>query len=192
MCKNPYSARWPHRSQCPNLKTVVDDYHEAHWNEVSVTYGAATETYRSLAHLWNDWYNDYYRTAVAFLGNTTTTATSADGNNNSHQQQQQQQHYPWIMIRMEDLVFHTVSTITRVCECPGGQIRADRPFRYIVDSAKKDSPGHDTTTGVAEAWIKYSRPLPPRAGFSPEDHAAARRALDPHLMQLFGYRHPPE
>jgi len=175
MCKNPYTARWQHHTQCPNLKgddTSNDHARNARWNQVTVKYGAATETYQSLAHLWNDWYNDYYQTAVALLDHNTTT------------------HYPWIMIRMEDLVFHTVPTITRVCECAGGQIRTDRPFHYIVDSAKADSPGHDTTTGVAEAWIKYSRPLPPRAGFSVRDHAAARQALDPHLMQLFGYRHP--
>lgn len=133
------------------------------WNNVTVKYGAAQDHYQSLAHLWNDWYRQYVQEAD----------------------------YPFVMIRMEDLVFHTQSTVTQVCSCAGGVIRTDRPFQYVADSAKKDSPGHDTTTGYAEAWIKYSKPLKAMAGFAEDDYGAALKALNSDLMDTFGYHHPP-
>jgi len=157
MCKNPYSAKWPHFTKCPRL--LRDN--GVTWNNVTVKYGAASDGYQSLAHLWNDWYHQYW---------------TAD--------------YPFIMIRMEDLVFQTKATIATVCECAGGVLRTDRPFQYVADSAKKDSPGHDTTTGYAEAWIKYSQPLAPRAGFAEDDYEASVQVLDSDLMQRFGYQHP--
>jgi hypothetical protein len=158
MCHNPYSARWSHWKKCPNL--LLSD--GVSWNNVTVKYGAAVESYRSLAHLWNDWYRQY--------------VPDAD--------------YPFVTIRMEDLVFHTQSTVTQVCACAGGEIRTDRPFQYVADSAKKDSPGHDTTTGYAEAWIKYSKPLKVMAGFAEDDYEAALKALNSDLMDKFGYHHP--
>jgi hypothetical protein len=159
MCKNPYAARWPHFSKCPNL------LHEdgVTWNNVTVHYGVAEDHYLSLAHLWNEWYKEYY--------------SDAD--------------YPFVMIRMEDLVFHTKDTVTQVCECAGGIIRTDQPFEYVMDSAKADSPGHDTTTGYYQAWIKYSQPLAAKAGFTADDFEAASKVLDQDLMQKFGYQHPP-
>ena len=97
-----------------------------------------------------------------------------------------------MLLSFTDLVFYTKETITQVCECAGGRIRTDRPFVYTVDSAKADSPGHDTTVGFVEAWIRYSKPPPVRGGFaSEEDYVAAKSVLDPELMQLFGYVHPP-
>ena len=179
MCKNPYTTRWSHDHQCPNLlQTHNKDYDD--WNPVTVKYGAATESYQSLAHLWNDWYNDYYYYRPTDHNNTAS--------------------YPRIMIRMEDLIFHTQSTIRQVCHCAGGRLYSDNDdnnspstsqFQYITDSAKADSPGHDTSTGLAEAWIKYSRPLGPMAGMVANDYHAAVRALDSQLMLQFGYQHPP-
>jgi hypothetical protein len=158
MCKNPYSAKWPHYGKCPNLRQQDG----VAWNNVTVKYGAASDHYQSLAHLWNDWYRQYDPEAT----------------------------YPWVMIRMEDLVFHTQSTVQQVCACAGGEMRTDRPFQYVADSAKKDSPGHDTTTGYAQAWIKYSKPLAVQAGFAKDDYEAALTALNAELMDKFGYHHP--
>lgn len=76
ICRNPYSAKWDHNrnDKCPN---IVADTHtrgnQNHWNPVSVKYGAGTEHYQSIAHLFNDWYHDYTKNAS----------------------------YPWVMIRME-------------------------------------------------------------------------------------------
>lgn len=117
----------------------------------------------SLAHLWNDWYKYYFDTTL----------------------------YPRIIVRFEDLIFHAKNLTYQICSCAGGEIRTDRPFQYIVDSAK-DGPGHGTVrTGMVAAWIKYGKPLGPLAGYTRTDWDAAQRFLDPELMTTFDYKHPP-
>jgi hypothetical protein len=118
---------------------------------------------QSLAHLWNDWYKMYIDDAT----------------------------YPRLIVRLEDLMFHAEETTTIICTCVGGQIRTDRNFTYVLDSAKADSPGHDASTGFVQAWIKYSQPIPPRGSFRPDDYEAAIEALNPQYMELFHYDHPP-
>jgi hypothetical protein len=98
--------------------------------------------------------------------------------------------YPLVMIRIEDLVFHTKATVTQVCECVGGFVPTDRPFHYVEESAKKDSPGHDTRTGYVEAWIKYSKPFQVEAGFAHDDYEATLEGVDHDLMDTFHYHHP--
>lgn len=122
-----------------------------------------TETSDSLAHLWNDWYKMYLEDAT----------------------------YPRLIVRLEDLVFHAKETTTTICECVGGKMRTDRPFTYVLDSAKADSRGHDTSTGFVQAWIKYAKPMPPRGGFTPSDYRAAEEALNDEYMKMFHYAHPP-
>ena len=162
MCKNGYTARWDHgrKDNCPNLVSEDGNFHK-----LTVKYADQREDeHDSLAHLWNDWYAQYYKDAD----------------------------YPFLMVRMEDLVFYAKETTTAICECAGGKIRTDQPFKYVVDSAKADSKGHDTSTGIVEAWIKYSRIPDVKAGFSDWDYKASKQVLDGNLMSIFGYSHPPE
>jgi len=92
---------------------------------------------------------------------------------------------------MEDLVFYPEETLHQVCECAGGKIGEDQKFKLITNSAKGDSQGHDTSTGIYEAWIKYSRAnTKERYGFSEADYADARAALDGDRMEALGYKHP--
>ena len=70
-------------------------------------------------------------------------------------------------------------------------MRKDRPFTYVLDSAKADSRGHDTSTGFIQAWIKYSKAMAPRDGFTPADYRAAKEALNIDFMKMFHYDHPP-
>jgi hypothetical protein len=146
------------------------------WNNVSIKYGAGTDTYQSLAHVWNEWYRQYLFPGASHSEN--------DGNEINPSQ------LPYILVRMEDLVFHTIPTIASICECAGGRIRTDQDFQFIERSAKADSPGHDTRTGFVEAYIKYSQPLQPGAGFTNADFLAAKLALDPKLLRLLQYSEP--
>jgi hypothetical protein len=164
-CKSPYTAKWDHGKTLPQCPLLVQEEDGFGPNPVTVKYAAEREeTHESLAHLWNDWYNDYAKHKADF---------------------------PFLMIRMEDLVFYAKETTTLVCECAGGAIRTDKPFSYVVDSAKADSKGHDHSTGIFQAWIKYSQPYLPQAGFSDIDYELSQKWLDPHLMETFGYPHPP-
>ena len=174
MCKNGYTAKWDHRktnpktteinTNCPHLKQGNS---KAPWNPVEVKYAEGrTDHHLSLAHLWNDWYS-YYLSGVK----------GGD--------------IPFVVVRMEDLVFYPKETITTVCECAGGRIRDDQLFQHVTDSAKADSPGHDKSTGLYEAWVKYSKPnTKERYGFIDNDYDAARIALNDSLMESLGYQHP--
>lgn len=161
MCKNGYTARWNHGRQGHNCPNLKP---RGEWNEVTTRFAdGRTEHSPSLAHLWNDWYKMYIEDAK----------------------------YPRLFVRLEDLVFHAKETTTTICECVGGKMRTDRPFTYVVDSAKADSRGHDTSTGFTQAWIKYSKPMPPLGGFTQADYRAAKEALNVDYMKMFHYEHPP-
>lgn len=178
MCKNGYTARWDHKKtpkksdgkprNCPNLKYGNSD--NSAWNPVTVTYAEErTDHHLSLAHLWNDWYSYYLDLSKRGGGDD----------------------FPFLVVRMEDIVFYPKETIYQVCECAGGKIRDDQPFQLITDSAKKDSPGHDASTGTFEAWVKYSQPnSKEHYGFSEADYKHAMKALDEKLMKSLGYKHP--
>ncbi|CAB9516556.1 expressed unknown protein [Seminavis robusta] len=161
MCKNGYTAKWPHGRKGQNCPNLKP---RGQWNEVTTKFAnGRTEYSDSLAHLWNDWYKMYIDDAK----------------------------YPRLIVRLEDLMFHAEETTTQICTCVGGKIRSDRNFTYILDSAKADSPGHDKSTGFIQAWIKYSKPMPPRGNFRPDDYEAAKEALNKDYMHMFHYDHPP-
>lgn len=72
-----------------------------------VRYHSENWKHESLAHMWMDWYQDYYDAA-----------------------------FPRLMIRLEDLVFYPHETIRQICECGGGSIDANDGkgyFEYVGD-----------------------------------------------------------
>ena len=174
MCKNSYTAKWPHSStpgsttgsqrrpdMCPHLR---DESNPGALVPVEVKYDAHANHHDSLAHLWNDWYAQYL----------------------------EQADFPYIVVRFEDLQFYAKNITYQICECAGGEIRTDRPFKYIVDSAK-DGPGHgrkEDRTGMLAAWKRYGKPMPPQNGFGTLDYTAAVEHLNSKFMDMFGYRHP--
>ena len=171
MCKHPYSAKWDHnqRLKCPHLATKPE-----HPVPLTIKYAMnRTDQHTSLAHLWNDWYGDYYH----------------HNDNHNASLRSLSSKYPRLMVRFEDLVFHSYNVTVQVCHCVGGEIRSDRPFQYIQDTAK-EGPGHGKDrTDMLEAWIRYSQPVEP---FLPKfDNLYAQNHLDPQLMDVFHYQHPP-
>jgi hypothetical protein len=163
MCKNGYTAQWEHGQKPPDCPMLRMTPESESWNPVDVTFADNRQDHHlSLAHLWNDWYSYY--------------VDQAD--------------YPFVVVRMEDLVFYPKEITKAICECAGGEI-IDQPFQFIVNSAKADSPGHDTSTGIYAAWIKYAKRPEANGGFSKEDYQGAQEALNYTLMQAMGYHHPP-
>ena len=179
MCKNKYTAKWDHSPtkekgdgkplNCPNLKYGAMTA-KSPWNPVTVTYAEKREDHHlSLGHLWNDWYAYYL----------------------DYGKRGGRDDFPYLVVRMEDLVFYPKETVTQICECAGGKIRDDQTFKLITDSAKGDSKGHDASTGIYEAWVKYSKPnTKERYGFSEGDYTNAVKALNGTLMESLGYTHP--
>ncbi|KAI2502865.1 hypothetical protein MHU86_11612 [Fragilaria crotonensis] len=157
MCRHSYGARWQHPATCPHLVVSAESMKP-------VNVRVANDTYDSLAHLWNDWYHEYWKDAK----------------------------FPFLMVRNEDLIFHAENVTTQVCQCAGGVIRTDQPFSHCVKSAKEflSKVVRKDRTDMVGAWINYGKKHPIRGGFDKRDYLAARLFLDGELMQTFGYRHP--
>jgi hypothetical protein len=97
------------------------------------------------------------------------------------------------MVRFEDLVFFPQQVTQTVCECAGGELNPHKPFRFIVDSAKRGDAAHgklSERTTYLDALIKYGTERGRYKGFRREDLAYVRQHLDPHLMELFQYKFP--
>ena len=149
-----------------------------------VRYHSENWQHKSLAHMWTDWYKDYYDVE-----------------------------YPRLMIRLEDLVFYPHETLRQVCECAiGGDDTTDAGdghFEYIgdenlvlsLDSAIRGSGAIDNVhgkdrVGLLGAMAKHAGPfsVSHRAtGMTKEDLEFATNVLkDSETMSFFGYKVPLE
>jgi len=130
--------------------------------KVNVKYDGFIRQYESLLYLWNDYYNEYKNVDIPFL-----------------------------LVRFEDLVFHTEETVTKVCECAGG-MRTRKNFKYIVNSAKKGAAAHgamNLRTGFVDALVKYGKIEKRYKGF---EHASdleyVKEHIDQSLMEMMNYK----
>ena len=163
------AAKWHHSSKhCPNLVPNQDDLDLFPYLEdtipVSIKYPERPENWDSLAHVWSDWYGQYFR---------------AD--------------YPVLMIRFEDLLFNVKEMVDQVCECVGG-VRRSEQFAYIVDSGKYGDghPEHGVQhTNLISAMVKYGTDKKRFTGMTDEDLTFAYETLDAELMAAFQYEVPP-
>ena len=189
MCRHRYAARWVHmEDRCPNLVALEADLEankdlkklfnsDAHKNDeeklVPVRIKYAEDTWHkhdSLAHFYSDWYGEYL---------------NAD--------------FPRLMVRFEDLLFHGEKVIRTLCDCGGGVPRKDNgrsgAFAHISESAKKGPNAHGpkaARTNLVGALIRYGTFANRTDTMTPEDLMAARKHLDPAIMDAFGYVHPAE
>ena len=186
MCRHTYAAHWPHnKHHCPDLIateadiSIMPKLNKLYGNDdqgdleklipVDIKYNhELTVHHLSLAHYYSEWYNDYLK---------------AD--------------YPRIMLRFEDMLFYGEEVTRTVCQCGGGvpvpnNGRSGR-FAHISESAKKGANAHGAKsqrTNLVGALIRYGSFANRTDSMTADDLAAARRHLDPKLMEAFGYRHP--
>lgn len=181
MCRHPYGAQWPHDPEhCPNL--VPNDVdrqllrsNPTNWGalaehgraatsvNVTVQYAAFDQHHDSLLEFWNDWYRDYVKAP-----------------------------FPRLIVRFEDVVFHPKLITQIVCECAGGEMNRNKPFKYIVESAKKGTAhgAEGQKTSYVDALIKYGTEQGRYKGFEAADLEYAVQHLNPDLMRLLGYKFP--
>jgi len=166
MCRHSYAANWRHqKDHCPNL--IANEFDAKLGSKLSqqipvrVRYKPKNITHHeSLAGLWNDYYGGY--------------AFEAE--------------YPRLIIRSEDMLFHTPEVIKQVCECGGGKMRDT--FQYVLESAKGSSGAHHNALGLVSAMVRYANETKRIEGFTKEDLDYVRQALDPKLMEFFHYVYP--
>jgi len=160
MCRHKYTAVWEgfkNKNHCPNF--LVNNL------KMNVKYGGVggfVHTYKSVLHLWNDFYQDYKNVDIPFL-----------------------------LVRFEDLVFRPKETITKVCECGGGMMFTKNKFKYIVNSAKKGDAAHGNMkdrTGFVDALVKYGKIEKRYKDFdSIEDLKYVRDNIDGSIMEMMKY-----
>lgn len=183
MCRNSYTASWSGKgdvSSCPKLKK------DSKWNEVNVKFAPGSTHHKSLAHMWNDWYGEY------FYENFTMNATvdSQDRRVNAAAP------FPRLMIRFEDIIFFPHEVTEQICKCAGGVIGhrpddkdvANNTFHYVVRSAKTGG-GHGPAShrnGLVDSWIRYGK-HDPRKEYDVETSSVAEEVLDELILKTFGY-----
>jgi hypothetical protein len=163
MCKASYAANWLRgsRGHCPNLVPSPKErqfgrlYQVLETYEVNVT-RAYEEHYKSLADMWSVWYKQWIDTTI-----------------------------PSLVIRFEDIIFHTEEVMQTIMDCIGHSI--DKPLKYQVEATKRDV----HPTDFFAALVKYGRAAGREGGMRYDDKLYARTALDPNLLQLFHYKHIP-
>mmetsp|Transcript_22277 Transcript_22277/g.52965 ORF Transcript_22277/g.52965 Transcript_22277/m.52965 type:complete len:452 (+) Transcript_22277:205-1560(+) len=186
MCRHTYAADWPHnKHHCPDLIateadiSIMPKLNALYGNQddgdveklvpVDIKYNRdLTVHHRSLAHYYSEWYNDYLKVD-----------------------------YPRIMLRFEDMLFYGEEVTRTVCQCGGGVPVTDNGrsgrFAHVSESAKKGATAHGAKsqrTNLVGALIRYGSFANRTDSLTKDDLNAARRHLDPELMEAFGYRHP--
>ena len=186
MCKRPYFVRgFFGAGSCPKLVTRVEANEKNKDNEAQPMQvnlappplNGKVETYLSLADMWSTWNRQYYDAE-----------------------------YPRLVIRFEDLLFHTREVMDAIVKCSGitpsynidarshpqgsavdeSHAQQSREFRYHVDAAKV----HGISTDMVSAMIKYGNNRGRSRRYTKDDLDYARIALDKELMDVFHYSHP--
>lgn len=176
MCRHEYGAKWPHdkATHCPNLVPVQGDLDLMDKDHVAISktgavpvevrYAEFNVNHDSLIDFWNDWYREYVDVK-----------------------------WPRLLVRFEDLIFFPQQVTKAVCECAGGELNPHRPFKFIVESAKKGDSAHgkkSERTTYIDALVKYGTEKGRYKGYTREDLDYVRKHLDPRLMELFRYKYP--
>jgi hypothetical protein len=120
------------------------------------------------------------------LGKSTTYASLADLWS-AWNQQYVDATYPRLIIRFEDYLFHGKQVLEQIVQCAGITPRV-RNYQYHVEPAKK----HGAATDFVTAIIKYGTDRSRSRGYDLADLEYARQKLDPELMRIFQYKHPPK
>jgi len=166
--RDPY--RWM-RSMCKHIygarwfhnKTTCPNVwsYEAHApTEVRVKYAATFVHHESLPGFWNDWYNGYSNA-----------------------------HFPRIIVRFEDLLFHAKNVTETLCKCGGGEPRR-KHFRHVKASAKLGTAAHGANkTDLLDALIQFGSNKGRLNGMVASDITHSRDLLDPFLMEKFQYKY---
>lgn len=163
MCRHHYEARWVKVDRCPNI--VKGNSNNTF--PIGLAYKEHQITkYKSMPDFWNTWYGDYLEKSDEF---------------------------PMLVIRFEDLVFHTEEVITKVCECGGGQLKKfvkTYGIHLHKASAKGQATVHKGSGGLLSSIMRYGRSNERFGGMNEYDLRYTKATLRKDLMEFFAYSPP--
>lgn len=187
MCRVSYAAQFDHdKSLCPNIKPYPEDI-EAHprfakmkFVPVWVNYDGNKHSktrYESIVHLYNEWYLKY----VDFENDD-------DGKNDGHVKMREPS-FPFLLVRMEDLVFHGQTVVPQLCKCAGATYHGGdlRHHASVANTNRGVDVSDGIQNGLLRSIIKYGNFTNRRTGYPTFQLEAAKNLLDPRLMRLMSY-----
>ena len=136
--------------------------------------------YDSLVHLWNEWYLQY----IQFEENNDNE------NKDNSIIKMKDPSFPFLMVRMEDLVFHGQTIVPQLCECAGAKFRGGEIQH--VSAIANGNHGIEIGTGgynagLLRSVIKYGNVTKRKDGYPKFQLEAAQELLDSRLMKLLSY-----
>mmetsp|Transcript_19171 Transcript_19171/g.24668 ORF Transcript_19171/g.24668 Transcript_19171/m.24668 type:complete len:419 (-) Transcript_19171:301-1557(-) len=167
MCESPYLLNGHwHGENCPNLQNSL----RSSTVPATLSLGKRLQHKRSwdsLVNVWSEWYGEYY---------------DAD--------------FPRLMIRFEDVLFHTPKVMDTIRECVGGSWANDG-FIYQTASSKGGKKYFEDIkpqSSMISAIIKYGQDNSHRRtrNMTTADLKFTRKVLDQRLLNAFHYKHPDE
>lgn len=193
MCRQPYGAQYDFAKEtCPNLIPYPSDI-KAHPRfakmkhiPVHVKYDTRlglSRKYESMGHLWNEWYGDY----IEFESSTNAGESEQAENTTAIMKPPT---VPFVVVRMEDLVFHAKTVVPQLCSCVGESVKREGQIQY-VSKLQNHNRGIDNSkgAGLLRSVVNYGNITKRRDGYPAFQLEAAREILDPRLMALMGYRY---
>jgi hypothetical protein len=188
MCTSPYKAKWPHTAaHCPNLVANAADVdafgasppHQQQQTVLGspipvVLVAQQQRSFRSLLHLWVEWYTEYLDS-----------------------------HEPRLMVRFEDMLIRPDAVVAHIRSCLGSSSKhvagkenepKPKPFTYVVAPIKWDQKHLKPQSGMVSAIIKYGNGWDRLSNLTAADLALATEVLASgaggRLMSLFHYSLP--
>jgi hypothetical protein len=171
MCESPYTLEWnKSKSHCPTLiEEATGVQQEPSGFPVRIRWGRDfIRKWPSLAHLWSDWYREY-----------------VDAKD-----------LPRIMVRFEDLLFHTEAVVEEIRDCVGATWIDEEQFHYAAAPAKTHPyfARYKAPSSLVSAMIKYGQDDSgsSRTGsMTAADLEYAAESLDADLVKQFHYQQRP-
>jgi len=180
-CVHSYGAHWRHSTtNCPHL--VNENITEDSLLTVRVGFGYNPSgqrytKFRSLIHLWKEWYQDYL-------------------NHFPH---------PRLIIRLEDVVYQPETVLEKICDCADGTPRPDNKVIVPQESVKvkrdriREMEGHRPTltrgretAGLLKAWKNHASIASLWERMDPRDRRIVQQVLKEEdageLLRAFGYK----
>jgi hypothetical protein len=117
--------------------------------------------YESLPGLWAEWYALYQNRTGSF---------------------------PFVIVRMEDLVFHAETVVPQLCECAGMSYRGELKHTGEIANRNHGIEQNATDQGLLRSIIRYGNVTKRRDGYPQFQLDAAREVLgETNLMEFFHY-----
>merc|ERR1712194_56538 len=206
MCRNSYGAQWRKNKICPYLVADKNDIKSklSGFDGVRVNIKHrndpkhSSSNYLSLLHLWNTYYNDWLMTNMNANVGTVNDNYNMTGNDGNIKDDNNDDYFPRLIVRYEDLLYHTEEVIEKVCNCAVGKMfnknnnqdDNKKKNQFISFSEASKVPWKIPSNDLLSAAIRYGSLDSRNDVLTNDNKEYAIRMIDRILIQKFHYLMP--